>query len=65
MTATVADGPVMLAHAIFSLASGVAMIVCHNAWSGGPLPVIVTLLGWLIFLKGLVLLLLPSEVSRG
>ena len=30
------------------------MIVGHNVWSGGPLPVTVTLLGWLIFLKGLV-----------
>ena len=27
----------------------------------GPLPVTVTLLGWLIFLKGLVLLLAPAE----
>jgi hypothetical protein len=61
VTATVSDGPVMLAYAIISLASGVAMIVCHNVWSGGPLPVSVTLLGWLIFLKGLVLLVLPSE----
>jgi hypothetical protein len=61
VTATVSDGPVMLAYAIISLGSGVAMIVCHNVWSGGLLPVAVTLLGWLIFLKGLVLLLLPSE----
>ena len=39
------------------------MIVCHNVWSGGPLPVIVTLLGWLIFLKGLVLLAAAVRTS--
>jgi hypothetical protein len=61
VSATVSDGPVMLAYAIISLGMGVAMIVGHNVWSGGLLPVTVTLLGWLIFLKGLVLILLPAE----
>ena len=55
--ATVADGPVMLVYAIFSLVAGLAIILGHNVWSGGTLPVIVTLVGWLIFVKGLVLLL--------
>jgi hypothetical protein len=56
--ATVADGPVMLVYAIFSLAAGLAMILGHN---GGTLPLIVTLVGWLIFVKGLVLLLVTPE----
>ena len=59
--ATVADGPVMLVYAIFSLAAGLAIILGHNVWSGGTLPVIVTLVGWLIFAKGLVLLLVTPE----
>ena len=41
--ATVADGPVMLVYASFSLAAGLAIILGHNVWSGGTLPVIVTL----------------------
>ena len=57
--ATLADRPVMLVYAIFSLAAGLAIILGHNVWSGGALPVIVTSIGWLIFAKGLVLLLLP------
>jgi hypothetical protein len=61
ITATVADGPVMLVYAIFSLAAGLAMILGHNVWSGGTLPVIVTLVGWLIFAKGIVLLLVTPE----
>jgi len=59
--ATVADGPVMLVYAIFSLAAGLAIILGHNVWSGGTLPVIVTLVGWLILVKGLVLLLVTPE----
>ena len=62
---TAADGPVMLAYAIISLALGIAMILGHNVWSGGVLPVVVTLVGWLIFAKGLTLLLLaPDGLSR-
>jgi hypothetical protein len=41
MTA-VADGPVILVYAIFSLAAGLAIILGHNVWSGGTLLVIVT-----------------------
>jgi hypothetical protein len=62
---TVADAPVMLAYAIVSLAIGVAMITGHNVWSGGALPVVVTLVGWLIAAKGLLLLLLSPEAMSG
>jgi len=58
---TVADGPVMLAYAIICLAIGVAMILGHNVWSGGALPVVVTLVGWLTLAKGLLLLFLTPE----
>jgi hypothetical protein len=57
----VADWPVMLVYAIISLATGLAMILGHNVWSGGALPVVVTLVGWLILAKGLVLLFLSPE----
>jgi hypothetical protein len=63
--ATAADGPVMFAYAIVSLAIGIAIILGHNVWSGGALPVIVTLVGWLILAKGLLLLFLaPDSTSR-
>jgi hypothetical protein len=58
---TAADGPVMLSYAIISLAMGIAMVVGHNAWSGGTLPVVVTLLGWLILAKGILLLVLSPD----
>jgi len=58
---TVADGPVMLVYALVSLAAGLAMILGHNVWSGGTLPVVVTLVGWLILAKGLVLFFATPE----
>jgi hypothetical protein len=58
---TADDGPVMLTYAIISLAMGVAMIVGHNIWSGGALTVVVTLVGWLILAKGLLLLFLTPD----
>jgi len=63
--ATVADGPVMLVYAIFSIAIGFAMILGHNVWSGGALPVIVTIVGWLILAKGLLLLFLKPDALSG
>jgi hypothetical protein len=37
------------------------MILGHNAWSGGRLPVVVTVAGWLILAKGLLLLFVTPE----
>jgi hypothetical protein len=62
--AAVADGPVMLVYAIISLAAGLAMILGHNVWSGGALPVVVTLVGWLILAKGLMLLFVTPDVLQ-
>ena len=62
--AAVGDGPVMLVYAIISLAAGLAMILGHNVWSGGTLPVVVTLVGWLILAKGLMLLFVTPEALK-
>ena len=61
----VADPSVMLVYAIISLATGVAMVLGHNVWSGGALPVVVTLVGWLILAKGLLLLVLAPGALSG
>jgi len=60
----VADAPVMLDYAIISLAAGLAMILGHNVWSGGALPVVVTLVGWLILAKGLMLLFVTPDALQ-
>ncbi len=46
-----------------AISAGLAMVLGHNRWSGGALTVVVTIVGWLIVLKGLLFLYLPSEVE--
>lgn len=62
ITATVHDPGLLLAYSIISLAAGLAMVVGHNVWSGGPAATIVTLVGWAALIKGLLLLFLPSDM---
>ena len=61
--AAVADKPLMFTYAIISLGLGVAMVLGHNVWSGGVLPAVVSLVGWLILAKGLMLLLAPDALT--
>jgi hypothetical protein len=60
---SVADAPVMLVYAAISLAMGVAMVLGHNIWTGGALPVVVTLVGWLSLVKGVLLLFLTPDAG--
>jgi hypothetical protein len=41
------------------------MVVGHNVWRGGLLPVVVTLVGWMIFAKGCLLLFMGPEAVAG
>jgi hypothetical protein len=47
------DSPVMLLVSIVTLLAGLAMVLAHNVWSAGAVPIVVTLLGWLTVIKGL------------
>jgi len=59
------DEALMFVVALVTVAAGLAMVLGHNVWSGGVLPVVVTLVGWLSFAKGAALLLLPrASFSR-
>jgi hypothetical protein len=51
----------MLLTSVITLAIGLALVIGHNAWSGGLLPVTVTVVGWLTLIKGLVFLTLPPS----
>jgi len=55
------SGPWMLLSGMVATAAGLAVVLGHNVWSGGALPVVVTLMGWAALLKGVALLLVPSE----
>jgi len=65
VTALIHNPPLLFVCGVMAVAAGLAMILVHNIWSGGALPVIVTLIGWLSLLKGLLLLFLwPEAASR-
>jgi hypothetical protein len=51
----------ILVTGIFTLGGGAATVVGHNVWSGGALPVAVTLLGWVTLIKGVVLMATPPR----
>ena len=56
-----ADEPLLFVVALATVALGLAMVLSHNVWGGGPLTIMVTLVGWLSLGKGVALLLMPRE----
>ncbi len=44
---------------IITMVAGLAVVLGHNIWRGGALPVVVTVTGWMMLLKG-VFLILPN-----
>jgi len=65
LTALVRDRPLLLIFGMVWLIAGLAMVLGHNVWSGGALPVVVTLVGWLILFRGLLLLFLSPAAAIG
>ena len=55
----ITDPPLVLLSGVIAVAVGLGVVIGHNIWSGGALPVVVTLVGWAALIKGLVLLALP------
>ena len=55
------SGPWMLFSGMVATAAGLAVVLGHSVWSGGALPVAVTLVGWAALMKGVTLLLIPGE----
>lgn len=63
VTALIDDRALLLIVGLIALGIGLAIVVGHNVWSGGLMPIIITLFGWSQFLRGLALLLLPAETQ--
>jgi hypothetical protein len=60
--AVVNDRAATLVLSLICVASGLAVVLGHQIWSGGIAPVLVTLVGWLLLARGLVLLFLPPNL---
>jgi len=63
VTALVHNPPMLFVTGLLVVAVGLALILAHNVWSGGALPVIVTLFGWVTLIKGLLFLFLSPETT--
>jgi hypothetical protein len=65
VTALFHDPAMMFMLGLLTLVAGLAMVLAHNIWSGGALPVVVTIVGWLALIKGFMFLLLFSADASG
>jgi hypothetical protein len=63
MNALFADPALVFVTGVFTLVIGLAVVLAHNRWHGGALPVIVTTYGWAALIKGLLLLCLPPSAQ--
>jgi hypothetical protein len=65
MKAIIQDPPLLFIAGLMGMTAGLAIILAHNVWSGGALPIVVTLFGWTSLIKGMLLLILsPATESR-
>jgi hypothetical protein len=46
---------------MFGTAAGLAIVLGFQVWSGGVLPVLMTMIGWIILIRGTILLCLSQD----
>jgi hypothetical protein len=50
------DPPLLYVLGVILIFGGLAMVLVHNIWRGGAAAVVVTVIGWLTLVKGLLLI---------
>lgn len=59
----IGNPPLLFIAGLLGTTAGLAIVLTHNVWSGGTLPILVTLFGWAALIKGALLLVLPPEAE--
>ena len=59
ITEAVASHVLIYISGVLSLLAGLAIVLAHNRWSGGW-PVIITVLGWLMVIGGVIRIVVPQ-----
>jgi hypothetical protein len=54
------DSGMALLSGALRLIGGLAIVLGHDIWTGGALPVAITMFGWLMLISGLILLFAPQ-----
>ena len=58
------DRALAFTYGLITLGLGLAVVSAHNLWRGGVLPVLVTLVGWLLLIRGVVLQVVTPELAQ-
>ena len=61
--AVVQDQPALIVLGMLGTAAGLAIVLAHQVWTGGVLPVVVTVIGWVILIRGTILLFLSRDAT--
>ena len=61
VTSLMQDRPSLFIVEILGVLGGLAMVLGHTVWSGGLLPVIVTIIGWVALIRSVALLFIPHQ----
>jgi len=61
LMALVRDGAALMVLDLAVLAAAIAWILAHNRWRGGALTIVVTLIGWVLLARGLLILVLSQD----
>jgi hypothetical protein len=61
VTSLMQDRPLLFIVEILGVLGGLAMVLGHTVWSGGLLPVIVTIIGWVALIRSVALLFIPHQ----
>jgi hypothetical protein len=56
------DPAALLLFGIAGIVAGLAIVLSHNVWKQGVWPLVVTLVGWLILIRGILLVVLPAKL---
>lgn len=57
------DSPLMLIGILMGLIIGILLVVFHNIWVWGW-PVVITILGWFIFIRSIIYLFFPNILDK-
>lgn len=63
VTAYFHDAALVFIVGVIAVVAGLAIILQHNVWSGSAVAVVVTLVGWVSLIKGLLFLFLPPGAA--
>jgi len=53
--------PILLLGGLIALLAGLAMVLAHNIWAGGVTAFLITLIGWLLLARGLLMVFISPS----